>query len=210
MEEALITIRDLLKRAKTRGLTDENIYKYLKENGYSLNSRTDKKTDKVAHAQPTSSYMITRSLLNLIFFKLIPALMALSIIMYPILNMVTGATCLLTKISPFGEVMMPVVNCDMCKNVLEAPRLSNLGRDDFIRNYAYKGKPILVEGAASNWSAVEVFSYEYLKSLYLSVPKSLESGQFFAYDSNIRDLKELFTLPTEVALMQTEKWYIGW
>ena len=38
----------------------------------------------------------------------------------------------------------------------------------------------------------------------------MNSGHFFPYSSSIRDLKELFELPSESASMANEKWYIGW
>lgn len=217
MEEGVVAgIRRLLKTAKARGLTDEDINRYLKENGYSFTSRTNKKTDEVVEGkQPVPYKTRACSLINLVAFKLSPALLILYTLLYPLFNgMVAGSTCLVTHLSPFGEVIVPLANCDMCRGVHGAPRLSNLSREDFVRHYAYSSRPILVEGAVLNWSAVEVFSYDYFKDLYLSVPGSLEednfTGQFFAYNSNVGNLKELFSLPVEVASMQAEKWYVGW
>ena len=73
---------------------------------------------------------------------------------------------------------------------------------------------MVIEGAADDWSAMNVFSYDYFKDLYLRTPGSLDDdnikGQFFSYSSNIMDLKELFNLPVERAEMKIERWYIGW
>ena len=102
----------------------------------------------------------------------------------------------------------------VCEGVTGALRFVNLSREDFVHHHAYGAKPIVVEGAALGWSAMDVFSYDYFKSLYLQTPGSLDDdnikGQFFSYSSNIMDLKDLFQLPAELAEMKTERWYIGW
>lgn len=208
-EEVALRIRKIIRQAKLRGVTNEEITKCFKANGYPptfTSKPTDKKRDEGC------------SILNCLVFKACPIifglLLSLLFIAYLIHRMIAGHACLLTEVSPFGEAVTPIVDCEICKGVTGAPRLSNLSMDDFIRNYAYTSRPILVEGAVSNWSALRVFSYDYFKSLYLKFPKSLEDdnskGQFFPYSSNIEDLKNLFSLPSEVATMETEKWYIGW
>lgn len=102
----------------------------------------------------------------------------------------------------------------MCEGVTGALRFVNLSREDFVHHHAYSAKPIVVEGAALGWSAIDVFSYDYFKDLYQQIPGSLADdnikGQFFSYSSNIMDLKDFFQLPTEQAEMKTERWYIGW
>ena len=53
-----------------------------------------------------------------------------------------------------------------------------------------------------------------LQEIYMSNPDSLENdktnGQFFQYNSNIRNLNELFSMSEDSARFKTEKWYIGW
>ena len=102
----------------------------------------------------------------------------------------------------------------VCEGVTGALRFVNLSREDFVHHHAYSAKPIVVEGAALRWPAMDVFSYDYFKNLYLQTPGSLDDdnikGQFFSYSSNIMDLKNLFELPTEHVEMKTERWYIGW
>ena len=205
-------IKEILKRAKSRGMSNEEIRKCLIQNGYSLNLLTDKKTDEEIPLDPIGPQLWRY--FNCLMFKVYPIIFALVLLSYPLFKMVTGSPCLLQEISPFGEAVTPIVDCKICEGVTEAPRLVNITQDDFIRNYAYTSRPVLVVGAVSNWSAVDIFSYDYFKSLYMNAPESLEEdhnkGQFFAYSSNIRDLKDLFSLPSEVATMETEKWYIGW
>lgn len=198
-KEVVLRVRKVIKGARERGMSDEDIGKCFRRNGY------------VETADP---WQRGRSLLNCLLFKVYPAIFAVLLVSYPLFRLAGGYACLLVEVSPFGEAVNPVMDCKICEGVTEAPRLTNLSKDDFMRNYAYTSRPILVVGAVLNWSAVDVFSYEYFKSLYMDSPESLEEdnsrGQFFAYSSNIHDLKDLFSLPSEVASMETEKWYIGW
>ncbi len=201
-EEVISRVRKAIRKARSRGMTDDQILALTKEKGYVMDD----------HHEETSRRMC--SMLSCLVFKVYPILFLLLLSAYPLFRLLGGYACLLTEVSPFGEAVTPVVDCVICEGVTSAPRLTNLSMDDFIRNYAYTSRPILVEGAVSNWSAVKVFSYDYFKYLYLQLPDSLDEdndrGQFFAYGSNIGDLKELFSLPSEAAAMETEKWYIGW
>ena len=203
-------IKKILADAKARGLTKKELNTFLRDNGY---LPADKKTDEVV-VEGSSVYNKSFSMLNKLIFKVYPVLFLISLFLYPLFKFVSGSPCLISEFSPFGEVTIPFIDCNVCVGVTGAPRLSNLSQEDFVKNYAYTGKPILVEGAVLNWSAIEVFSYDFFKSLYLSVPSSLEedsnTGQFFSYSSNVRDLKHLFSLSDDVATMATEKWYIGW
>lgn len=206
--ETVTRIRGLLDQARSRGLTDVEVTKCLEENGYTTTSEPN---EDILEDDP---YKKACSILNVLLFKVYPVIFALLLFAYPLYNLVVGSPCLLAEISPFGEAVTPVIDCAICEGVTGAPRLTNLTQDEFIRNYAYTSRPILVVGAVSEWPAIKVFSYDYFKSLYLKSPGSLEedndSGQFFAYSSNIRDLKDLFSLPSDVATMEAEKWYIGW
>lgn len=214
--EAVSRVRDIVKQARSSGLTDTEIVDCFQENGYSREhvSASPMKKGKGESAEDFNPWKKSCTILNFMLFKLYPVLFISLLPVYPAFKMFTGSACLLTELSPFGEVVTPMADCVICEGVTEAPRLFNLSKDDFIRNYAYTSKPILVVGAVSHWSALEVFSYDYFKSIYMNSQESLEedhnSGQFFAYSSNIRDLKDLFSLPSDMATMETEKWYIGW
>ncbi len=209
-EDVIIGIKKILVEAKAKGLTEKDLQTYLLEQGY---LPADKKTDGVSLDEP-SAYTRSLSLLNSLIFKWYPIFFAFCLFLYPLYKLGTGSPCLVNEVSPFGEIVTPLVDCSICEGVTGAPRFSNISQDEFVKNYAYNGKPILVEGAVLHWSAIKVFSYEYFKNLYLSAPSSLEEdgnrGQFFSYSSNVHDLHHLFSLPDEVASMSAEKWYIGW
>ena len=66
--------------------------------------------------------------------------------------------CLIES-NPFTmEMLRPLANCSvMCKNLEEGvPRVDNITRDDFMKNYARTGRPLLVTGVASKWPALDV------------------------------------------------------
>lgn len=213
--EVVSRVRKVIRQAKSRGMTNKQITECFKANGYSpLIPGTASTSDKWTDQQELNPYKKSCLILNCMIFKVYPIIFGLLLLSYPLVRMMAGYACLLSEVSPFGEAVTPVVSCEICEGVTGAPKLNNISMDDFVRNHAYTSKPVLVEGAVSNWSALRVFSYEYFKSLYVNSPESLEDdnskGQFFAYSSNIRDLKDLFSLPSEVATMEAEKWYIGW
>ena len=145
--------------------------------------------------------------------QLLPILF-LGVLFYsPVAQLVYMSPCILHTPVPLVEVTHPIINCTMCQGLTEAPRLKNLSRNEFMEHHAHSLRPIVVVGAASQWPAIEVFSYDYFKKLYQNYPESVEgdmnTGQFFSYSSNIRNLKELFEIPHNLAV-ETERWYIGW
>ena len=193
----------ILENAKKAGLSDQEIKECLEKEGL-LQVPLDR------------AQIIQKAwrLLDLLIFKVYPVLFLCAMLAYPVYKAFTGSPCLVSEVFPLSEAVIPFVDCGMCEGVTGAPRLTNLTQEEFIRNYAYKSKPILVVGAARDWPALGLFSYDYFKNLYLSRPGALEGddsqGQFFSYSSNINGLNELFSLPSEVATMSKEKWYIGW
>ena len=147
-------------------------------------------------------------------FKLIPALVLVVLLHIPLLQVISGSVCILPAPLFITGLIHPLANCSACQGVTEAPRLVNLTRKNFVLHYAHSLQPIVVVEAALHWPAMEVFSYDYFRSLYSSYPEAINAdtskGQFFSYSSNICNLKELFDLPSERAAMVAEKWYVGW
>ncbi|XP_031571848.1 bifunctional arginine demethylase and lysyl-hydroxylase JMJD6-like [Actinia tenebrosa] len=123
--------------------------------------------------------------------------------------------CLLNVNEIFNEVARKPTNCSlMCEGQTEVPRLSGLTRHNFIENYAYNGRPLVVTDAAKNWSALEVFNFSFFKQLYDrnngSYEVNEEECQFFPYKTNFSSLREAFNMPKERAELKTEPWYFGW
>ena len=80
---------------------------------------------------------------------------------YPVLSVYEGGACLVGT-GPVGEIVMhPRIDCGFCKELVEAPRLSNLSTEQFIKDFINKNTPIVVTDATGNWSARELFSNVY-------------------------------------------------
>ena len=200
--EAMSGLLEALRDAEKAGVALEDILKC-------LNTET-KPTRSIAHQ---SRYPFRNSA-SFIFLHLMPAVSFVFLLHFPLVKFLSGASCLLPAPVLLRDMIQPLTNCSVCQGVTEAPRLLNLTPKDFALHHAYSSRPIVVAEAALHWPAMHVFSYEYFQSLYYRYPDAIgadtSKGQFFSYSSNIRNLKELFELPSEKVAMTTERWYIGW
>ena len=83
-----------------------------------------------------------------------------------------------------------------------------------MRHHAYTGIPVLIKEGAKNWSALETFSYDYFKKLYMkkSVIEQLENEDcsFFGYKTNFGSLYQVFKMSKKRAALKKDQWYIGW
>lgn len=75
--------------------------------------------------------------------------------------------------------------------------------------YAYSGRPVVVVDATINWTATEVFSFPFFKSLYDGVDADC---QFFPYRTEFKSLQDVLDMGTDRSLLErgTEPWYVGW
>lgn len=71
--------------------------------------------------------------------------------------------------------------CDFCRSVTQIDRVSDLSPEQFEQKYAYSGRPVIVTDATSNWTASDVFNFNYLKSIQQNVFYGNEGSkcQFF-------------------------------
>lgn len=114
------------------------------------------------------------------------------------------------------EITRPITDCKICKNIESFTVLENVTKNEFA-HYAYLGHPLLVKGGCSNWSALDVFDFDFLKALYEKTPgayRSVEDEcQFFPFRTTFLSLQEVFNMPEKRAKMTSpnvETWYIGW
>lgn len=79
----------------------------------------------------------------------------------------------------------------------------------FFNRFAYTGRPVVIIDGATNWTAMEMFSFEFFKKLY---QKQRVNCQFFPYQTEFNNLQELFNMSAERSLLKigTEPWYVGW
>lgn len=113
------------------------------------------------------------------------------------------------------EMTRPITDCKICENVYNFTVLQNVSKEEFSR-YAYLGHPLLVRGGCLDWSALDVFSFEFFKNLYSTTPGAFETVedecQFFPFRTTFLSLYEVLNMPRERANMTSnaETWYIGW
>lgn len=203
-QEAVSNLCQLLKESEKAGIPLEDILKCL--------------DSKDACAGVNHSWWRPKCSLwkwfRFTLLNILPVMFLAFLLYFPAVQLINESPCVVQAPMVFGEIMHPIVNCSMCKGLTEAPRLTNLSRREFMEHHAHSSRPIVVVGAASHWPAMDIFSYSYFKGLYQSHPDGIETdtntGQFFSYSSNIKNLKELFELSSESVAMERERWYIGW
>ena len=163
-QEAISQLCDILERAKAAGLPQEKIRSCLE-------SEDLVSVFKSAESDRRSCWKYTRYLSPyFIIFNVLPAMLLLALVGYPLYELTNESPCLVPKPELLIDLIQPLLDCKFCENVTEAPRLRNITPYEFVHNYAYTSRPSLVVGAASEWPAVDLFTYDYFKKLYQQVP----------------------------------------
>lgn len=114
------------------------------------------------------------------------------------------------------DVLRPPVECDFCRSLAEVDRVSKISPAEFEEKYAYSGVPVVIEDGTVNWTAPEVFSFDFFKEIYKDGSQALENQerncQFFPYKTSFYNLAEVMQMSPERARMEdgSEPWYIGW
>jgi histone arginine demethylase JMJD6 len=132
----------------------------------------------------------------------------------------------------------PINDCSMCMNLKEIKRVENITKEQFLNEYAYTGVPVVITGAISNWTALKVLNFNFLKELYTKreekfirnepnmntmenvfnsivtkrddVVQEKDVCQFFPYKTSFRDLSEVFEMEMNEENEWTHPWYVGW
>ena len=126
--------------------------------------------------------------------------------------------CIIANNLVLQELARPAVSCDVCKDMFQVPTVNGdtFTREEFLKDYAYNGIPLLVKGGANNWTALQVFSYNYLKDLFVNTEGALEAVefdcQFFPYKTKFLTLAEVFAMSEARSRIDEgeEQWYVGW
>lgn len=77
-----------------------------------------------------------------------------------------GEKCLVSVPDTLSHAFRPPLDCNFCRNVTQADRVSNIFPRDFEAKYAYNAKPVIVTDATRNWTAHDVFDFWYFKDVY--------------------------------------------
>jgi hypothetical protein len=88
----------------------------------------------------------------------------------PRIDDITTEECVLYSPDLTSAVARPVEDCSMCAQPLtHIDRISNISKADFLTHYAYTGVPVIITDAINEWSALSLFTFAFLKDLYLNV-----------------------------------------
>lgn len=110
------------------------------------------------------------------------------------------------------EAARPIADCKMCEGLTEVPKLSDITVETFVHDHAYTGRPLVVKDATKNWTAMNVFTYEYFLHVYTdsALNATDDECQFFPYQTEFHSLREVFNMSKERVMFKAEPWYIGW
>lgn len=128
-----------------------------------------------------------------------------------------GEKCLLPMPDSVVDISRPPVDCSICRGMTSVDRAKNITSEEFEKYYAYSGKPVVIADAMMDWSASNVFSFDFFKSIYAEdspvfIHSAEQNCQFFPYKTKFRNLAEVFNMSKERAELRdgSEPWYIGW
>ena len=148
-----------------------------------------------------------------LLYRLLPLALLLSSLYSQLQLVIQKDPCLLAQ-PMLHDFAAKIIDCNSCMNIKNAVTIDSISVMDFMNNHATSLQPVLMKGAASNWPATSIFSYEYFKGLYMKNPEAIthdrEEGQFFPYSSGIFTLDEFLSLDNKTASLKGKKWYIGW
>lgn len=148
------------------------------------------------------------------------------------LDYVHGTYCLVENNFVIGEISRPLFDCDVCRDLREAPIAIGISKAEFRDKYAYSSVPVLIKEATRDWTALDTFSFQYFKKIYRDADErraeerkegnqqtaDTEEGsadnecQFFGYKTEFTGLKEALNMAKERSeyLPGEEPWYFGW
>lgn len=201
----------LKREAKRKGISDEEVYKIFKEEK-DLNQNEPK--TKVNERSKKRN-------LTLIFLAgILPIIFGVLFMFYnqkeDFVDSIREARCAVDNSGLFIEVARPLTNCEMCRNLYHVPIEYEISVDDFSKKYAYTAVPVLIKDATKNWTAMNTFSYDFLKELYVNTSDAFEvteeECQFFPYKTDFETLEEAFNMTDDRAHFKEgeETWYFGW
>ncbi|XP_075929852.1 bifunctional arginine demethylase and lysyl-hydroxylase PSR-like isoform X2 [Petromyzon marinus] len=117
------------------------------------------------------------------------------------------------------EISRPPSHCpSLCADMEQVPVLAcdQLSPQEFLRTFAYTGRPLLVRGATSGWKALADFNFTFFQLMYSdhseALRKTVQECQFFSYSSGFTSLADVFNMTEERATLQDggPSWYVGW
>lgn len=127
--------------------------------------RADKSNIDIQQMSALGNLSAIRNLSFLRLFLVIPILLGFVAILHNKL-WINSEKCLIALPDSLSHAFRPPENCNFCRNVTEADRVSNISPYEFEKFYAYNAKPVIVTDATVNWTALDVFNFWYFKNVY--------------------------------------------
>lgn len=110
-------------------------------------------------------------------FFLIPIAFGFIVLLYSKPWMNDGKKCWISLPDSLSHAFRPPEDCNFCRNVTQADRISNISPKEFEKKYAYNAKPVVITDATIKWTALDVFDFWYFKDVY-------DSSQFDSEQMN--------------------------
>lgn len=89
--------------------------------------------------------------------------------------------CLVSMPDTISHAFRAPENCNFCRDVTHVKRLSNLSPEQFEQEFAYNARPVIITDATVNWTAMNVFNFQYFKNVYDAADYNADNSncQFF-------------------------------
>ena len=91
-----------------------------------------------------------------------------------------------------------------------------MSQDEFRSKYVSGSRPLVVRGAAKHWKALEHFSFDFFRNLYLkkvganNIDNSNAECNYFKYNTKFESLAEALQMPESMANGSSgETWWAG-
>ncbi|CAH1954349.1 unnamed protein product [Acanthoscelides obtectus] len=106
-------------------------------------------------------------------------------------------------------------SCEFCEHTKEVDKVTNISPNEFLEFYSKPFRPVVVADGATNWSALQTFSFNFFKELHQKVQldkSEVKNCQFFPYKTDFKYLSEVFNMSESRANLEPgeKPWYVGW
>ena len=145
--------------------------------------------------------------------------------------------CVMNNPTPIRGLVGEGANChSVCQGLREISIPDNLSKEDFLSQFAYSGRPVLIRDATRDWTAFDHFSFQFFKDVFQSHAEKLEKWrvgsstddiqatiteeaaqelddcQFFPYKTDFRNLAEFFNISDARSRLDPSErsYYVGW
>ncbi|XP_063360705.1 uncharacterized protein LOC134649805 [Cydia amplana] len=132
--------------------------------------------------------------------------------MWWVFSELSSKNCLISLPSSSKALFRPPEDCSMCVGVDDVTRVANVSAQEFEELYAYNTVPVIVTDATKEWKAIKEFNFNFFRDFYRQGSLGRQTGDcsFFAYNSGLRSLSEVFAMDERRANLSGDPWYVGW